>query len=365
VTLAVAHEIRRAQSLRARRARAALTVVFAASALLFLALVRTLFTALLLGAMGAVIGYPHYRRLVELLRGHRHLAALLMSFAFTVLFLTPIASLVIITVNTASEVVGGLGKSMERGELDPAVLLQAHPSLAHALDSLNRLTGWKYPPQELARQAVQTVTSTITSFAGVVLSGATQFSLVAILVIVSLYYFFLDGEELVKRLRQLSPLRNVEDRELFRDFEHMIYGVVFGVFVAGVLQGALCGIVYWLLGIGHVGLLAGLTAFAAFLPLGSAMVWGPLGIVVMFMGGVRAGLLLLAGCTGIVVLVDYVVRPFLIRGRIRMHPLLVFIGLFGGFEVFGLFGVFIGPLVVSIFLTLLRFVEEEIVWAQA
>jgi len=65
------------------------------------------------------------------------------------------------------------------------------------------------------------------------------------------------------------------------------------------------------------------------------------------------------------VLVDNVVRPFLIRGRIRMHPLLVFIGLFGGFEVFGLFGVFIGPLIVTVFLTLLRFVEEEMVWARA
>ncbi len=47
-----------------------------------------------------------------------------------------------------------------------------------------------------------------------------------------------------------------------------------------------------------------------------------------------------------------------------MHPLLVFIGLFGGFEVFGLFGVLIGPLIVTVFLTLLRFVEEEMVWAQ-
>ena len=211
---------------------------------------------------------------------------------------------------------------------------------------------------------VQSVTSTITSFAGVVLTGATQFSLVAVLVIVSLYYFFLDGEALVTRLRQLSPLRNVQDRELFREFENMIHGVVFGVFVAGLLQGALCGVVYWALGVGQVGLLAGLTAFASFLPLGSAMVWGPLGIIIALTGAVRAGVALLAACTGIVVLVDYVIRPFLIRGRIRMHPLLVFIGLFGGVEVFGLFGVFIGPLVVSIFLTLLRFVEEETEWAE-
>ena len=361
----MADDERRGRSLRARRARAALTIVFVASALLFLALVRTLFTALLLGAMGAVIGYPGYQALVRLLRGQRRIAALFMSLGFTVLFLTPIAGLVLVTVNAASEIVGELGRTMQRGDLDTAVILRAHPGLSHALDGLNRITGGRYPPQELVRQAVQSATSTITSFAGVILAGATQFSLVAILVVVSLYYFFLDGEALVVRLRQLSPLRNVQDRELFRDFEHMIHGVVYGVFVAGLLQGAFCGVVYWILGVGHPALLTGLTAFAAFLPLGSAMIWGPLGIIMALTGEVRAGVILLVVCTGIVILVDNVIRPYLIRGRIRMHPLLVFIGLFGGFEVFGLFGVFIGPLVVSVFLTLLRFVEEEMVWAQS
>jgi len=123
-----------------------------------------------------------------------------------------------------------------------------------------------------------------------------------------------------------------------------------------VYQGVSAGIGYWIFGVDSPMVWAALTGVASILPaVGTALIWVPVGIVMMATGHVYRGLGVLAwGGVVVVFIADYVLRPKLVGTRIKMNDLLVFIAIFGGIEAFGLLGVVVGPIAVALFLSIIR-----------
>jgi predicted PurR-regulated permease PerM len=56
---------------------------------------------------------------------------------------------------------------------------------------------------------------------------------------------------------------------------------------------------------------------------------------------------------------DYVIRPRLVGRRHEGHPLLILLGVLGGIEVFGVAGLIVGPVVISLFVAIWRIYERE------
>jgi predicted PurR-regulated permease PerM len=98
----------------------------------------------------------------------------------------------------------------------------------------------------------------------------------------------------------------------------------------------------------------------ALLPVvGTAAVWVPAAIYLLATGHwVQAILLVIWGAL-IVGSIDNVLRPYLISGRVEMHTLLIFFAVFGGVNVFGFLGLFVGPVIVAVTTTLLAMLREE------
>ena len=96
------------------------------------------------------------------------------------------------------------------------------------------------------------------------------------------------------------------------------------------------------------------------LPLvGTAVVWVPACIYLLATGSYVWAILLAAWGTLIVGTIDNVLRPYLISGRVQMHTLLIFFAVFGGVNVFGFLGLFIGPVIVAVTVTLLSMLRDE------
>ena len=85
---------------------------------------------------------------------------------------------------------------------------------------------------------------------------------------------------------------------------------------------------------------------------GSALVWIPASIILIMQGNVAAGVGLLAFCGVIVGSLDNVLRPILVGKDTKMHELMIFFGTLGGILMFGIAGIFIGPLIASLFITI-------------
>ena len=106
-------------------------------------------------------------------------------------------------------------------------------------------------------------------------------------------------------------------------------------------------------------LLAILTFFTTFLPLvGCALVWFPIGISMCFTHSLLKGLLFLIIAGSTISFMDNFLRPFFLKDRIKIHPLLIFFSMLGGVKMFALNGIILGPMIVILFFTILDMALE-------
>src|SRR5207249_4664312 len=102
-----------------------------------------------------------------------------------------------------------------------------------------------------------------------------------------------------------------------------------------------------------------LTAVASLVPvIGSAMIWVPASLVLLAGGHWGKALLLLGWGAAVVGQVDTLVRPYVIGKQVKVHTLLLFFALLGGVKAFGIMGLFIGPVVLSVTMAVFAILEE-------
>jgi predicted PurR-regulated permease PerM len=133
-----------------------------------------------------------------------------------------------------------------------------------------------------------------------------------------------------------------------------VRGTVTGLVVVGLGEGALLGIAYLIAGVPHAALLGALTAVAAMLPFCAPLVFCGAAVWLLTQSAMTAAVALAVFGFIVVFVAEHFVRPILIGGATRLPFLLVLLGILGGAETFGLIGLFIGPAVMTVLMTLWR-----------
>jgi predicted PurR-regulated permease PerM len=168
----------------------------------------------------------------------------------------------------------------------------------------------------------------------------------------AVYYLFLEGKRILQRMFELVPLRQEDKSTIANKFVSVTRAVIKQTFIIGAIQGAMLGGTLAILGVGGAVVLGITTLFFAAIPgLGPPVIWIPAAIYLFATGkSVNAIILIVIGA-GPMGLIDNVLRPRLIGGEIEMSRFLVLIGILGGIMVFGIFGFIIGPILMSVFVT--------------
>jgi predicted PurR-regulated permease PerM len=129
----------------------------------------------------------------------------------------------------------------------------------------------------------------------------------------------------------------------------------------GVAQGVLVGVALRIMGMESSLLLGLATGFASIIPVvGSALVWAPVTIYLLVTGSIGKGLFFLAYCIVVVSSVDNIIRPWVVGGRVELHPLVLLFFIFGGVEAFGFLGLFLGPVIASVLAVLFDILRGEL-----
>jgi predicted PurR-regulated permease PerM len=188
-------------------------------------------------------------------------------------------------------------------------------------------------------------------------------ALVALILCPLITFFLLrDGPAYVDRLGQLLPLHAEETQCLFGRTRDATVAVVRGLFSTALLEGVVATAGYALMGIPAAILLGVLTGFASVVPLvGTSSIWVPVGVVTILFGRTIPGLLVLAWGTAMVLVIDNFVAPGLVGRQIRVSLLPLVFGILGGAAAFGVKGLLIGPLIVSIAPTVFDLVRRRVV----
>ena len=184
-------------------------------------------------------------------------------------------------------------------------------------------------------------------------SNVLQFVVNFALMLLVIFFLFIDGKKLIAFLVELSPLPDDQDRELMGKFHAMASVVLVVNGISGLIQGFLGGLVFAVFGLRSPFLWGFIMAILAFFPIvGIAVVFIPAAVYLFLKGRIAAGIFFIIFYLVVSSVIEYVVKPKLVGNKVRMHTLLVFLSILGGLKVFGILGIIYGPPVITAFLTL-------------
>jgi predicted PurR-regulated permease PerM len=175
-----------------------------------------------------------------------------------------------------------------------------------------------------------------------------------------LFFFFRDGTKLQKLLIHYLPLGDENERRLFKRFTETTRAVVKGTLAIAALQGFIGGVTFALVGVANPVLWGVAMGLLAVVPaVGPALVWIPVGVILIATGSFWAGIIVLIVGALLVSLVDEFLRPILVGRGAQMPDALVLMATIGGLATFGITGFVVGPIVAAFFLSLWIIFEER------
>ncbi len=206
---------------------------------------------------------------------------------------------------------------------------------------------------------MKAVTGYLLKNAGAAVGGVTSILITGLLVTIFLYFLLRHGEDWIGRLAVLIPLDPRVTVSLFQTVHDSVVANVNGVLAVAAGQGLLLGLGFWFVGVRSPVLWGAIGGLASIIPVvGSPLVWVPVVIAFVFLGSYWKALLL--GLWGALVVgsVDNVLRPFVVGASGKQHPMLIALATIGGTYAFGVLGILLGPLVVSLVAALLQEIQK-------
>ena len=204
-----------------------------------------------------------------------------------------------------------------------------------------------------------TLNSKVSQYVFSMASNIPHYAIAIFIFLVAFYYFLLKGPEIYKFIREIVPLSVPKKEKLFADIKRQINAIAYVQLVVGVVQGIAGGICLFLFGYDFPIVGAIIMAMLGIIPIiGPPIFYVPVAILSMAEGNYLQGLGLLLFGIFIISTIDNFIRPFLVGKKARVHPLIVIIGLFGGVIVFGVAGILVGPIILSITVTLIKDLEK-------
>lgn len=310
----------------------------------------------------AFVFYPFYRRLNHRLRGRKSLSALVMTAFVVILIVFPSVYILSMLTHEAVSAYAFFENGLKTGRFQSILELKDRPIIQGLWNQLNQYVDLsEIDLNSLLLENVRRVSAFAINQTSKIIKGFSFIIVNFCLVTISLYYVFKDGDQLLRKIREAIPLVPQDRDLLFARLEEMVYATIYGGIFVAILQGFLGGFAFWFLGLSSPVFWGTVMAFLSFLPIiGPFLVWGPVVAYFFFQGSFLQGILLLAWGGAVVGLSDNFLRPILISKRTKLHTMLLFFGVLGGIKSFGLLGLIVGPLVVTICITILDIYSEKV-----
>lgn len=176
-----------------------------------------------------------------------------------------------------------------------------------------------------------------------------------------LYYFLKDGKQFTQWFRATVPLPDRVLAHLMAESDRIMKAVLLGHIFVAVIQGSLAGVGLVVTGVPNPVLWTVVMIVLSLLPIvGSFLIWGPAALYLLAQGSfVLSGFLLVWGVIVVGVSDDYL-RPVIVDRYAEVNPSIIILGVLGGIFVFGVMGIFYGPVIIGLLRVTLDVFREEL-----
>lgn len=182
------------------------------------------------------------------------------------------------------------------------------------------------------------------------------------------FYFLRDGEKFMKLITKIAPMKLHHQEQLLSQLKETIKALVYGTIIVAFIQGLLAMLGFFVFGVPNPVWWGFVTMFFALIPfVGAWLVWLPASIYLFVTGHITHQNPLMWKAVGlaafgllIISQIDNLIKPLLVGGKAKVHPLLIFIGVLGGLLLFGFLGIIIGPIILAMLQKIIEIYAKEI-----
>ena len=309
------------------------------------------FAALAWAGILAYATWPLHHRLRLRLSGRDNLAALLMTLGVAATLLLPLVWVMFTVVGDAAAA-SALVKKLATEGLPPLPAgVHSWPAGEWLAAQYQRVQG----DPEWVRRQLATLGLVDGSALKILASGVGRNAAKFGLAVFALFFLYRHGDSILAQFRGVATrwLGEVA-RSYIQAVGVTVRAVVFGIVLTALAQGVLAGLGYWVAGVPAPALWGVITALVSLIPFVGPVVWIGLSLGLLAHGETQAALGLFLWGALVVSWVDNLVRPLVISGPTRIPFLLVFLGVLGGINAFGLIGLFLGPVLLAVSVAIWR-----------
>jgi predicted PurR-regulated permease PerM len=311
-----------------------------------------------------LLTYPLYRRLFFLLNRRRNLASGLMTPAVLLVLVLPVVALIIYLATQGQDFYENFEPALTNEPTGIWNRIRAFPPVNLLVNAINPfLHRFGINLQGTLRLAFQQSLDFLVNFSTAVVKKSFSFALDLVIMAVTLFFIYRDGENFAVRLLDMIPLDPNMKGTLIIRVKEILTKILYGLLFACFIQGILATLGYLVAGLPVPVLLGIATAIAALIPVvGTALVWFPAALILLLQGEYFKGLFLLVWGGALISPSDNLIRTLSMSGKAGttyISPLVIILGLLGGLAAFGFTGIVLGPLILSLFLSVLELFARQ------
>ncbi|MFC5550988.1 AI-2E family transporter [Massilia aerilata] len=335
--------------------RSTLSACFSLAIILFALFVTQRFVLpLLWAAILCIATWPLYLRALRMLGGREILAAALVTIVAALVFITPLVLGISQAAHQAPALAQLVADANTEGWAAPAWLLRI-PMAGDAIYNWWQATLGQ--PHGLAHLLQDSSVGHMQSASEVLkrVGSGTLHRLIDIgFAFLCLFFFYKDGHALQGQTNALGAhLIGAERWSLYAlKVPVAVRATVNGLVLVGLAEGVLLGIGYQFAGVPSAVLWAAANGVLAIIPFGAPLAFGAVAALLLYQGNAAAAAAIVAWGAVVLFVADHFVRPTIIGNATKLPFLAVLLGILGGVETLGLIGLFVGPVVMTLFVTL-------------
>lgn len=310
---------------------------------------------LLWSAILVIIFHPVYKKFMN--KTGKHVLSALGTIAVSLM--TFIIPLFLISAAVVNELAGFASITIE--EIDHLINDPGHGWLGYLYNYINGIVDLEkvIKPEDI-KTYITKASEVFLSASWYLVEGVFGMFMGILFSIFCMYYLFRDGEKFVNDLPGILPVDNDQAEELIRKISEIINATIRGSLLIAVLQGTLAGLIFWLLGLPSYILLGALAMLFSLIPSGgTAFITVPIILILLISGEYTKAVILSVYASLVIGMLDNFLLPKLMKNSTKMNEILIFFSVIGGLQLFGILGIFMGPIILAIAFGLLTLFKGE------
>lgn len=339
---------------RRRAATIGVVVVIAGLLYSFGRLLRPFSVPMIWAAVLVSVFYPLYQRLSRWL-GNRRIASLLSCTLICLMIVAPVLLLAALLAKESVEAFASFQAMLQSPEFESTLRARQLQLFSDVSSNAGRFISLDVVNlRGVLLDVLKRLSEWVVAASAALVTGLTGVLFHSFIMVVTMYFFFLDGEQLLGLLQRLNPVPRPYTEIILHRFREVSAATFYGSILTAVAQGSLGALIFFLLDLPSPRLWGAAMAISSFIPLvGTGLIWIPMATSLCFTGQVTKGIALFVLGAGLIGTIDNLIRLLIVKERTKIHTLLVFLSVLGGLRVFGFLGLVLGPLIAAMVQTLL------------